>query len=289
MEKDKSYLIGNSKSGLQDIRQVNKAVLTLPPQVDNTRIAHLTNTLAALAEIGIVTRETLLIVSSHQKDEDFLKLGISTAYKDDRIRPILMSEIDLVTNKEADEIYKSVKDVEREETEPKVWDVFTVGTGWGGVIATARIRSILPETEILMVDDRSRRGGQFRDQGFDYSCNSPTQGENSGLPGEMDGPNNLGPDVLVQIGDLTEAPFPFKHVVGDTIAIDGFHEAPALPDAEVTALHITGDPTRPYKINVLDKNSDNENIFYSKVVIFATGQGKSKWGFDIINQIQKRP
>lgn len=283
MEKDKPYFIENSNSQLISNGEVNSAVLSLPAQINNTRIAQLPNTLSALAEIGITTRETLPILSQHQKDEDFIKLSIATAYKDNRIRPILMSEVDSVTDKEAVEIYKNteVKSKTAEEEEPKVWDIFTVGTGWGGVIATARIRTILPNADILMVDDRSRRGGQFRDKGFDYSCNSPTEGENSGLPGEMDGPNNLGPDVLLQIGELTEEPFPFKQVVGDAIAINGFYEAPAIPDAEVTNLSITGDPTMPYKINVWDKNSNNENVFYSRMVILATGQGKSKWGFDI--------
>jgi len=183
----------------------------------------------------------------------------------------LMDEIDAITHVE------SITAAEREEFG---MDVLIVGTGPAGVIFANRYRANDPHADIWMVDKRPYRGGQFADGGYDYSLNSPNEGPSLGFPGELQSPNYLGDDPLLQINDISDGEFPTKEKTSCIVKIDGFLAAPAMTNTRIMWYEIPEQQDR-YIVHAYNYALKKEVTLYPKLLVFAPGQGSTNYGIDL--------
>lgn len=161
-------------------------------------------------------------------------------------------------------------------------DCVAVGTGPAGVSLASRIRELLPSVRLWMVDERDYRGGQFADPGYDYLLNTPLKGQKLGFPGELDDFNNLGSGVFLQLKDITHnEEYPRRKKLATCLQIDGFVAAPALVGTKVVSVDVPTNPNNPCAAHALDKNTSKRLVISPKVVVFARGRGKPKYGIDI--------
>lgn len=198
---------------------------------------------------------------------------LATLCKDSLRKQSLLEEINRQTHKET----KSA--IEQGDIS---CDCLIVGTGPAGVSLASRIRELLPNARLLMIDERDHRGGQFADEGYDYMLNTLRQGPKLGFPGELEDPNNLGSGAFLQLTDIAEEEeYSPRKKLATCLQIDGFVASPALIGIKMYSTEVTGNPDRPYITHVLDKDTGKRFVISPKVVVLARGAGKPKYGIDI--------
>lgn len=225
--------------------------------------------------------QTLNEIARFENNQDITTLSreqyrrlISEAYTAPKLRKQLMDEIDTVTK---------IESITAAEQEDLSMDILIIGTGPTGVSVAGKMREKMPSASILMVDNRSHRGGQFAQEEIDYPLNSPNFGGKLGFPGELVGPNNLGDSVLLQAIDISESEYPLRSQIADVVKIDGFLLAPAITDLDVTSSKSTKDDKGRYEVNGYHKILDKKISLHPKILILATGQGTPKYGIDLNN------
>ena len=204
---------------------------------------------------------------------DAYKQAIAALCKDPSSEQSLRGEINRVTHEETE------KAIERGEV---FCDCLVVGTGPAGVSVASRIREMLPNVRLFMIDEKDYRGGQFADEGYNYKLNTHRQGHKLGFPGELEDPHNIGRGAFLQLIDITDdEEYSPRKKLAACLQIDGFIAAPALVGIKVISIDITGKPDNPYLIPALDKSTGKRLVLNPKVVVLARGRGKPKYGIDI--------
>ena len=189
--------------------------------------------------------------------------------KDPSLEQKLLEEIQRQTRAEARKILAQ---------EEIICDCLIVGTGPAGVSLAAKLRELLPEVNMLMVDERGYRGGQFADEGYNYKLNTPRVGR-IGFPGELKDPNNLGSGAFLQLQDITgDEEYPPRKKLATCLQVNGFIAAPALLGVKVGFTEVSGSSHNPYLVHALDKETGKYFVLGSRVVAFARGRGKPKYG-----------
>lgn len=199
--------------------------------------------------------------------------AIAVLCKDTALAEAILGEIDRLTHEETKQVVEQGK---------IFCDCLVVGTGPAGVTLTARMRQLLPNTHLLMVDERDYRGGQFADEGYNYRLNTLRRGPTLGFPGELEDPNNLGSGAFLQLTDITDdEEYSLRKKLSTCLQINGFVASPALVGVKVYSIEITGETDEPYRVHALDKATGKNVMISPRVVVLARGRGKPKLGIDV--------
>jgi len=221
-----------------------------------------------------LNRLLISTVGSIDKSRDLFQELIKI-YNNDKYNTLLMRQLDSVVYLDNLRLQCEIKN--------KIFDCLVVGTGWGGVaIASSLKNGAFQPLSIISIDKSERRGGVFRDLGINFTLNSPNIGSKAGIIGELEGPNNLGQDVIFQITDFNTENYPTNKLMGDVNAINGYLTNDTLLNCELR--DIVKHQDKSY-YNLIIENKYNDEIFElrTKSVVLATGQGKSKIDVQIIN------
>lgn len=111
--------------------------------------------------------------------------------------------------------------------------------------------------------------------------NTPREGR-VGFPGELGDPNNLGSGAFLQVHDITDyEEYSLRDKLATCLQVNGFISAPALLGVKVGFAEVTGEVGTPYLTHGMVKESGRKFAVGSKVVAFARGRGKPKYGIDL--------